>query len=112
MVQQVASSVESQLSKIEGALCSVVFFSNTNESLKHYLNRYDQESNLIDNLSPEVMKIQLISGLHVSEFYQYIKRKNIVDLAHFKRKAEEWIAMEEACAAKKDDLNTAAQPPK
>jgi hypothetical protein len=78
-----------------------------NESLKDYLNRYDQESILIDNRSPEVMKNQLISRLQVSEFYRYIKHKNIIDLAHFRRKDEEWIAMEEACAVKKDDLNAA-----
>jgi hypothetical protein len=34
-----------------------------NESLKDYLNCYDQEFILIDDLSPEVMKNQLISGL-------------------------------------------------
>jgi hypothetical protein len=38
-----------------------------------------------------------------------VKCKNIVDLAHFRKKAEEWIAMEEAYAAKKDDLNAATQ---
>jgi hypothetical protein len=52
-----------------------------------------------------------ISGLQVSEFYQYIKRKNIMDLAHFRKKAEEWIAIKEACMAKKDDLNAATQQP-
>jgi hypothetical protein len=36
----------------------------------------------------------------MSEFYEYIQRKNIVDLSHSRRKAEEWIVMEEACAAK------------
>ena len=64
---------------------------------------------MVDDLSPEVMKNQLIPALQVNEFYQYIKRKNIMDLAHFMKKAEEWIAMEEACATKKDDLNAATQ---
>jgi hypothetical protein len=82
-----------------------------NESLKDYFNHYDQESITVDDLSPEVMKNQLISGLQVSDFYQYIKQKNIMDLAHFRKKAEEWIAMEEACTAKKDDLNAATQQP-
>ena len=54
------------------------------------------------------MKNQLISGS--SHFYQYIERKNIEDLAHFRRKEEEWTSMEEACAAKKDDLNAATYP--
>ena len=66
---------------------------------------------MVDDLSPEVMKNQLIPALQVNEFYQYIKRKNIMDLAHFRKKAEEWIAMEDACAAKKDDLNAATQQP-
>jgi hypothetical protein len=28
-----------------------------------------------------------------------------MDLAHFRKKAKEWIAMEEVCTAKKDNLN-------
>jgi hypothetical protein len=46
----------------------------------------------------------LISGLQVNDFYPHIKRKKPADLAQFRRKAEEWIEMEDACQSKRDSL--------
>jgi hypothetical protein len=65
---------------------------------------------MVDDRSLEIIKNQLISILLVSEFYQYIKRKNIVDRPHFRKKAEKCIAMEDACVVKKEDLNAATGP--
>ena len=79
----------------------------SNESLKEYLTCFDKESILVENLNQEVATSLLMNGLQVSGFYQHIKRKHIVDLAHFRRKADEWIVMEEAYTSK---LGSVSQP--
>ncbi|XP_021715318.1 uncharacterized protein LOC110683280 [Chenopodium quinoa] len=65
------------------------------ESIRHYIRRFNNEANTIPKLQQEIVVMGLMNGLNDSEFKRYLTRKNLSTLAADFNKAHDYIKSEE-----------------
>ncbi|XP_021746868.1 uncharacterized protein LOC110712722 [Chenopodium quinoa] len=88
--QYVSNSVQQRTS---GELMAVE--QRSDESLRDYIRRFNNEANTIPKLQQEIAVMALMNGLNDSEFKRYLTRKNFQTLAAAFNKAHDYIKSEE-----------------
>ncbi|XP_061353101.1 uncharacterized protein LOC133297889 [Gastrolobium bilobum] len=73
------------------------------ESLRSFLDRFGKEALLVQGLDPKVKVHIFLSGLRQGAFAYELARHGIIDLEEVKKKAQEFMRIEEYKGSRSDD---------
>ncbi|XP_061351173.1 uncharacterized protein LOC133296243 [Gastrolobium bilobum] len=75
------------------------------ESLRSFLDRFDKEALQVQGMDPKVQVHILLSGLRQGAFAYKLARHEIIDLEEVKKKAQEFMRIEEYIGSRVDDAH-------
>ncbi|XP_061342505.1 uncharacterized protein LOC133288705 [Gastrolobium bilobum] len=75
------------------------------ESLRSFLDRFDKEALQVQGLDPKVQVHILLSGLRQGAFAYELARHEITDLEEVRKKAQEFMRIEEYKGSRVDDAH-------